>query len=152
GRRYRLPTEAEWEYACRAGTATPFSFGSSAPSTLANFNGNSPYGGAPKGPYLERPTTVGSYAPNAFGLFDMHGNVWEWCSDYFDANYYQQPVGVDPQGPTVGNEKDLRVLRGGCCADGPGNARSATRGKTTPDSRYGTVGFRVVCAVGVSTL
>jgi len=147
GRRYRLPTEAEWEYACRAGTATPFSFGSSATSTLANFNGNFPYGGTLNGPLLGRPTTVGSYAPNAFGLFDMHGNMWEWCSDYYDANYYHERVDVDPQGQSVGNEKDLRVLRGGSWDNHATDTRSALRNPIPPLSRSAFVGFRVVCRV-----
>jgi formylglycine-generating enzyme required for sulfatase activity len=88
-RTYRLPTEAEWEYACREGgrSSTPFYFGDSLSSTQANFNGNQPYGGAAKGPCLERPTPVGSYQPNRLGLYDMHGNVWQWCQDWYDKDY-----------------------------------------------------------------
>ena len=82
GRTYRLPSEAEWEYACRAGTTTPFHFGATMTTDLANYNGNYTYGDGPKGMYLERTTEVGSFPPNAFGLYDMHGNVWEWCADH----------------------------------------------------------------------
>jgi uncharacterized protein (TIGR02996 family) len=112
GRVYRLPTEAEWEYACRGGaaSATPFSFGASLSSTQANFNGGYPYGGADKGPFLGRTATVGSYHPNIFGLYDMHGNVWEWCADWYDEDYSQSPAGKDPPGAATGTR---RVLRGG---------------------------------------
>ena len=79
GRKYRLPTEAEWEYACRAGTTTPYYFGSSLSSRQANFDGNSPYGDAPTGPFLRRTTTVGSYPPNSLGLYDLYGNVAQFC-------------------------------------------------------------------------
>lgn len=89
GWEYRLPTEAEWEYACRAGTTTPFHFGSTLSSYQANFNGDHPYGDAPKGPYLKRTCEVGSYKCNGWGLYDMHGNVWEWCLDWYDPNFYQ---------------------------------------------------------------
>jgi formylglycine-generating enzyme required for sulfatase activity len=78
---YRLLSEAEWEYACRAGTTTPFYFGNTITPDLANYNGNDPYGAAPKGLYRQQTTDVGSFPPNSFGLYDMHGNVWEWCSD-----------------------------------------------------------------------
>ena len=78
---YRLPTEAEWEYACRAGTITPFSFGETITTDSANFNGEQPFKKTPKGEFRKRLTPVGHFPPNAFGLYDMHGNVWEWCAD-----------------------------------------------------------------------
>jgi formylglycine-generating enzyme required for sulfatase activity len=88
---FRLPTEAEWEYCCRAGTETATAFGDRLSSDQANFNGNFPYGGAEKGPYLEQTSDVGSYPPNPWGLYDMHGNVWEWC---LDAAEWEELVGV----------------------------------------------------------
>src|SRR5262249_4711820 len=101
-RRYRLPTEAEWEYACRAGTTTPFHFGDSLSAKQANFNGNFPYGDAGKGPYLRQTAKVGSYLPNAWGLYDMHGNVAEWCADWYDPAYYKHSPREDPRGPAKG--------------------------------------------------
>ena len=100
GRKYRLPTEAEWEYACRGGAAssTPFHFGDTLSSSQANFNGNYPYGGADKGEYL-RTCKVGSYKKNGFGLYDMHGNVWEWCADWYSKDYYSKSPAKDPPGP-----------------------------------------------------
>jgi len=142
GTGYRLPTEAEWEYACRAGTTTPFHFGGANNGREANINGDFPYGTTTKGPALERTTTVGSYPPNAFGLHDMHGNVWEWCQDYYDAKYYAQRVETDPQGPSSGT---LRVLRGGSWGGHPWYSRSANRNGNTPDDRSFNLGFRVVC-------
>ena len=144
GRTYRLPTEAEWEYACRGGAnaSSPFAFGDSLSSTQANFNGNNPYGGAATGPYLQRTTPVGSFEPNGFGLYDMHGNVWEWCADWFDEYYSSQSPQQDPQGPQGGSR---RVLRGGGCFDDAHDCRSAVRDSAEPGSRGGHVGFRVMC-------
>ncbi|MEX2286806.1 MAG: SUMF1/EgtB/PvdO family nonheme iron enzyme [Planctomycetaceae bacterium] len=137
---YRLPTEAEWEFACRAGTTTPFHFGSQLNGEQANVNGNFPYGTIKTRPSLRRTTTVGSYAPNEFGLCDMHGNVWEWCADYSDEKYYGNSPDTDPQGPSVGS---LRVLRGGSWLDDARNTRSSYRSGLTPVSRYYSFGFRV---------
>ena len=83
GKTYRLPTEAEWEYACRAGTTTPFHFGATISANQANYEGNDTYGNGKKGVYRQKTTPVGSFPPNAWGLFDMHGNVWEWCADWY---------------------------------------------------------------------
>jgi len=143
GRVYRLPTEAEWEYACRAGTTTPFHFGSELNGGEANCDGNHPYGTGTKGRYLARPTTVGSYGANSFGLCDMHGNVWEWCLDWY-GDYAVTSVD-DPQGPTAGS---YRVLRGGSWYSYSIGCRSALRSNLNPDSRYYCLGFRVVLPPG----
>ena len=111
---YRLPTEAEWEYACRAGTSTAFSFGDSLNGTQANCNGNLPFGPVGPGPFLKRTTAVGSYKPNAWGLYDMQGNVWQWCSDWFDPNYYPLSQQDDPPGPVIGRDRSGAGRRLGC--------------------------------------
>ncbi len=158
GREYRLPSEAEWEYACRAGTTTPFHFGETITTDLANYRGvdddsmdwKGNYGKGPKGIYRKETTEVGSFPPNAFGLYDMHGNVWEWCQDHWHDNYDGNP-------PTDGSawlfsderkEKDdhTRVLRGGSWVDLPRYCRSACRLYNIPDARYNSDGFRVVCS------
>jgi formylglycine-generating enzyme required for sulfatase activity len=151
-RSYRLPTEAEWEYACRAGTTTPFSSGKSLSSTQANFNGNFPYGEGEKGPYLRKTAKVGFSKPNAWGLYDMHGNVGEWCSDFFDPDYYRKSPKEDPKGPEKGVVPTdyngfYRVVRGGCWLDEARACRSAFRGKAMPHDPYRLVGFRVVCVI-----
>jgi formylglycine-generating enzyme required for sulfatase activity len=153
GRVYRLPTEAEWEYACRGGAFLPGPFFFKEPSpTLssrqANFNGNDPGGGAPKGPLLGRTTAVGSYEPNVFGLFDMHGNVWEWCQDWYEPDYYKKSPRQNPQGPSNGNR---RVLRGGSWYDQGKDCRAADRSWNEPGVGSVSVGFRVVVAVDART-
>lgn len=152
GRKYRLPTEAEWEYACRAGTTTPFSFGDSLSSKQANFNGKYPYGGADQGPYLRQTAKVGSYPANAFGLHDMHGNVAEWCADWYDPNYYQDSPNENPLGPPLGATSDdfgnfYLVVRGGSWVDDARALRSANRQRAMHRNRYQLIGFRVVCAM-----
>ena len=133
----------EWEYACRAATTTEFYLGDSLSSEDANFNSNYPYGGAKKGPYLQRTSPVGSYEPNKFGLYDMHGNVWEWCQDWYAGDYYKRSPGVDPPGPDKGDD---RVLRGGSWDNRGERCRSACRSYGRPSGRNDIVGFRVVLA------
>jgi uncharacterized protein (TIGR02996 family) len=143
GREYRLPTEAEWEYACRGGSAssTPFHFGDSLSSTQANFHGHYPYGVEVRGRFLRHTTPVGSYNPNAFGLCDMHGNVWEWCQDWY-GRYPRKPA-KDPTGPASGAR---RVLRGGTWGSCGEDCRSARRLHGEPGYGSQYFGFRVVCS------
>ena len=144
GKTYRLPTEAEWEYSCRAGTATPFNTGATISTDQANYNGNYTYGSDRKGVYREKTTPVGSFRPNAWGLYDMHGNVWEWCSDWYIDSYTNAET-TDPQGPSSGT---ARVFRGGVWGYGPRICRSASRNSTFNCRYYGDWGgFRVVLSV-----
>lgn len=141
---YRLPTEAEWEYACRAGTQTIFAFGDKLRSSQANFDGNYAYGCREESAaYLHRTCPVGQYRPNAFGLYDMHGNVWEWCSDYFSTGYYSRSPSRDPVGP-IGRDDAVHVMRGGSWIDAGWNCRSATRSR---QEALHYVGFRIAMNV-----
>ncbi|MBP3557058.1 MAG: formylglycine-generating enzyme family protein [Thermoguttaceae bacterium] len=136
---FRLPTEAEWEYACRAGTNTPYFWGSTLNGDKANCDGNSPYGGVSEGRYLEKTSAVGSYTPNGWGLYDMHGNVYDWCADWL-GDYGSGPQ-TDPMGPTSGSD---RVLRGGGWSHGAKYCRSANRDVHGPTYRSLSLGFRLV--------
>ena len=135
---YRLPSEAEWEYACRAGTTGPYHYGDALSVEQANYNGNFTYGPGKKGVYREKTTPVGSFPANAFGLHDMHGNVWQWCQDWH-GGYAQKDLN-DPQGPKTGKN---RVLRGGSWGSHPIFCRSANRNFADPDTRNEFIGFRV---------
>jgi formylglycine-generating enzyme required for sulfatase activity len=137
---YRLPTEAEWECACRAGTETPFHFGETADGTQANVDANRP-GGVKAGAFLGRPAKVGSYAANAFGLYDMHGNVWELCEDRYDPGRYKALAGKVADGSP--HESGGGLARGGAWNFPPQDARSAARMAVTAQLRYPFVGFRV---------
>ena len=151
GRDYRLPTEAEWEYACRAGTTTPFHFGETITAGLANYNATVTFGSGPKGEYREQTTNVGSFPANGFGLYDMHGNVWEWCLDHWHDNYEGAPtdgsawIDPDESNEESSDESKNRVLRGGSWDNNPEFCRSAIRNYDTPDDRNYDNGFRVVC-------
>jgi len=142
---YRLPTEAEREYSCRAGTTTPFNTGENLTTEQANYDGNFPYANNSKGVYRQNTVQVNSFAPNAWGLYNMHGNVFEWCSDRFGGRYYDEckasgPI-TNPVGPATGSN---RVLRGGSWWDPANFCRSAVRLCGTPAHRSGSVGFRLV--------
>jgi formylglycine-generating enzyme required for sulfatase activity len=144
GSLYRLPSEAEWEYACRAGTITPFHFGEAIATDLANYDGNRIYGQGIKGIYRNETISVGSFSANAFGLYDMHGNVWEWCEDHWHKNYDGAPTNGSAW---LTDDKDTsRLLRGGSWYDLPGHCRSAVRDRSSPDVQFYDLGFRVVCS------
>jgi len=152
-RTYRLPSEAEWEYACRAGTKTPFHFGETITTDVANYNGNSTYGSGPNGEYRQKTTPVGSFqVANAFGLYDMHGNLWEWCADIWHSNYKGAPT----DGSVWDDENEnnylfrllprFRLLRGGSWYYDPEYCRSACRLSNIPGDLHSyVIGFRVVC-------
>jgi len=139
GRTYSLPTEAQWEYACRAGTATAYCFGNSSSSlgTYAWYYGNA------SDVDEEYAHEVGQKRPNAWGLYDMHGNVWEWCQDWYDNDYYENSPGSDPRGPSSGSR---RVFRGGSWRLNPRYCRSAYRYSDSPENRNFILGFRVTIA------
>ena len=145
GRKFRLPTEAEWEYACRAGEKTPFNTGENLTTDQANYDGNYPYNGNAKGEYRQKTVAVESFEPNKWGLYNMHGNVWEWCSDWFGGKYYDECKAsgtvTNPAGPSTGSD---RVLRGGGWGSNAGRCRSATRDWSSPGLRSDLVGFRLV--------
>ncbi len=147
GNSYRLPSEAEWEYACRAGTTTPFHFGETISTDLANYRRldirryySGSYGKGAKDIYREQTTDVGSFSPNAFGLYDMHGNVWEWCSDRWHDNYQGAPNTSGEAKPTDGSvweagDSKYRLLRGGSWNYNPLLCRSANRLRNSPENR-----------------
>jgi formylglycine-generating enzyme len=137
GLEYRLPTEAQWEFACRAGTSTATAFGDRLGGLDANFDGSKPYNGAAAGPYLKETTPVGRYPANAWGLHDMHGNVWEWC---LDGHVEALPGGTDPLGPLTSAS---RSYRGGCWHNPGFLCLSTARGWGKPDNRGSGLGFRV---------
>ena len=154
GREYRLPSEAEWEYGCRAGTTTAFHYGETITTELANYRGTDweyegttypgNYGSGPKGEYREETLAVGSFPANAFGLYDTHGNVWEWCQDYWHDSYAGAPS--DGSAWIEGGDASKRLLRGGSWGSNPDGCRSASRYWYARDYWDNDVGFRVVCA------
>jgi formylglycine-generating enzyme required for sulfatase activity len=146
GRNYRLPSEAEWEYACRAGTTIPFYFGETITTELVNYDGNYTYGNGPKGEYRKQTIPVGQFPANAFGLYDMHGNVWEWCEDEWHDNY----AGAPTDGSVwLNGDKERSPLRGGSWAYSPDICRSAIRSLyIRRDDLCNLTGFRLVCDGG----
>ena len=149
GRNYTLPSEAQWEYACRAGTTTPFHFGETLITELANYDGNYTYGQGLKGTYREQTSNVGSFPANAWGLQDMHGNVWEWCLDRWHPSLERAPTDgsawQEPASDLAKDYQDRRLLRGGSWYSLPGYCRSAFRLSNPPVFLHGHVGFRVCC-------
>ena len=145
-REYRLPSEAEWEYACRAGTTTPFYFGETITGKLANYRASETYAGEAKGEYREETTPVGQFPPNAFGLYDMHGNVWEWCADTWHDNYDGAPT--DGSAWTENGNNNRSPMRGGSWYFNPYLCRSASRNSYDRRDYYDYSGFRVVCGAG----
>ena len=144
GKKYRLPSEAEWEYACRAGTTTPFYFGDNISPDLVNYDGNYPYNSGATGKYRQQTTDVGTFPPNSFGLYDMHGNVWEWCEDDYQENYNN----ASKDGSALINRgAEYKLLCGGSWYDSARDCRSALRFVSSRDHRSLNVGFRVVFCV-----
>jgi formylglycine-generating enzyme required for sulfatase activity len=146
GRNYRLPSEAEWEYACRAGTTTPFYFGETITTELVNYGSKYTYGNTLKGKNRKQTTPIGQFPANAFGLYDMHGNVWEWCADEWHDNY----AGAPTDGSVwLNGNKDISPLRGGSWGNNPDYCRSAIRyNYLRRDDHYINIGFRLVCDGG----
>ena len=144
--RYRLPTEAEWEYACRAGTTTAFSSGRAISTGQANYDGRFPYSGGSGGVTLGKAAPVGSHPPNAWGVFDMHGNVWEWTGDWY-GEYAAGPA-TDPDGAPKGR---ARVIRGGSWRFSANSMRCALRYTHAPQDKGSSLGFRIVAEPILST-
>ena len=146
GHYFRLPSEAEWEYACRAGTTTPYHYGETLTPKFANCSSNFLTGVIKAlAPGQKRTTPVGSYEANAYGLFDLHGNVWEWCADTWHENYFGAPPGGNPW--IEGGQEEYRVVRGGSWGSGPKDCRSAYRFRDAPYFCCNDVGFRVACSL-----
>ena len=141
GRRYQLPSEAQWEYACRAGTQTPFHTGDTITSQLADYIGTTTYQAEPAGAYRQSTLSVGQLSANAFGLQDMHGNVWEWCADDWHRTYQGAPQ--DGRAWTEVRRSQMRTIRGGGWLDSPTKIRSASRSGYTETALNRTIGFRV---------
>jgi len=145
GREYRLPSEAEWEYACRAGTTTPFHFGETISSELADYDGTTSYADGSRGEHRGETTPVDQFdVANAFGLTDMHGNVFEWCQDHWHSNYDGAPT--DGSAWQEGRDLSTRVRRGGSWFFNPRICRSASRFDLNPGNRSYDIGFRVCCS------
>jgi formylglycine-generating enzyme required for sulfatase activity len=145
GKDYRLPSESEWEYACRAGTTTPFYFGETITPELVNYNGNNTYGKSSKGEYREETTPVGQSPPNAFGLYNIHGNVYEWCQGVYHNNYNEAPTDGSAWEIEGDSDSNRRIHRGGSWYSTPRWCRSAYRNYSYSDDVVNNdIGFRLV--------
>jgi formylglycine-generating enzyme required for sulfatase activity len=145
GRQYRLPSEAEWEYACRAGSTSTFAYGPTLTDELANIYADIPYASAAPGRHRDGPTATGLYPANAFGLHDMHGNLFEWCEDLLHSDFTDAPTDATPWTDGLGVWPDYHVLRGASWVNPPVRSRSAFRFGNIPIYKSIAVGFRVVC-------
>lgn len=145
GHDYRLPSEAEWEYACRAGTNMPFSTGETITTDLANYVGEHLYAGEQRGVYRHAPTPAGTFPPNPFGLEDMHGNLWEFCADRWHADYSGAPLNSSPWNHS--GESGYRAARGGSWHEPPANCRSAVRLRVSEKDHDDYYGFRVAMSI-----
>ena len=149
GKNYTLPSEAQWEYACRAGTTTPFHWGATINTNLANYDGSEVYGDGEKGKHRQQTVDIASFPANPWGLHDMHGNVWEWCADQWHNNYEGAPedgrAWIDNEANENKNNMNIRLLRGGSWFSDPRFCRSAYRLDGHPDFRSLSFGFRVCC-------
>jgi formylglycine-generating enzyme required for sulfatase activity len=146
GRHYTLPSEAQWEYACRAGTTTAFHFGAMITPALANYDGNYSYADGPKGVYRQQTTPVGMFPANPWGLYDMHGNVWEWCLDHWHDSYEGAPTDGSAWLDAEGVKREAaRLARGGSWDLFPWNCRSADRRHFQPNDAFDFLGLRVIC-------
>lgn len=147
GRKFTLPRESQWEYACRAGTATPFNTGETISSDQANFNAAIPYGSGKEGKNRQDTVPVGQFKPNALGLYDMHGNVWQWCLDIHDPKHPERDDAPPPttQPTTQPKVQSMVALRGGAWDSLPADCRSARRNQAMPTVRDAGTGFRVIC-------
>ena len=149
GKNYTLPSEAQWEYACRAGTTTPFHWGATINTNLANYDGSEVYGDGEKGKHRQQTVDIASFPANPWGLHDMHGNVWEWCADQWHNNYEGAPedgrAWIDNEANENKNNMNIRLLRGGSWGGIPWSCRSACRVDGRPGLRYDFIGFRVCC-------
>jgi formylglycine-generating enzyme required for sulfatase activity len=145
GKNYTLPSEAQWEYTCRAGTVTPFHFGVTISTELANYYGRKAYGDGPVGDFREQTTNVASFPANAWGMHDMHGNVWEWCADHWHANYEGAPEDGCAWLDDKAMEYSQVLMRGGSCGNLSRGCRSASRIKAHPDNQGSDCSFRVCC-------
>lgn len=144
--KFRLPSEAEWEYACRANTTTPFYYGETLTTDIANYKGKFAYGRGTSGDSILETSDVGIYPPNGFGLYDLHGNIWEWCADTWHDNYHNAPSdGRSWEDKEIEDDRHPRVLRGGSWDDTAYYCRSAVRLWTSPLIKGKLIGFRVVC-------